>query len=233
MVSLYPKLFLGKRKNHLPFVLSLLLFLSISFRVFSQSFTGGAKLGFNISQVDGDQRGGYSAIFPTGCLYAQTNFGENDRASLALGVSYIRKGSKQVTKNEYGDITSIYAIRLDYVEMPLTFAWQLEKFKIPRIVDYTFKNKLCVELGVSYAYLIKAQINEGQGFMEPARAFFKYDCGFHLGLSYYVGEHFFINYRFAYTFFFLPIRKHPGGQTYRLNCGVYNNVMALTVGWKF
>lgn len=200
---------------------------------FSQSFTGGVKLGFNISQVDGDQRGSYSTIFPTGCLYAQTSFGDEQRAALALGLSYIRKGSKEVKKDETGDITSIYAIRLEYIEMPLTFSWQLKKFKIPHIVDYTFKNKFCLEVGVSYAYLIKAQVNQGQGFIEPDRAFFNYDCGTHIGLSYFIGDHFFLNYRFSYTFFFMPIRKHPGGQVYRLNRGAYNNVMIFSIGWEF
>ena len=212
------------------FVATLLIFASLL--SFSQSFTGGLKLGFDISQVDGDRRGGYSAIFPTGCLYAKTSFGESQRASMSLGVSYIRKGSKEVKKNDAGEITSIFAIRLQYIEMPLTFSWQLEKFKIPRLVDYTFKNKLCIEAGVSYAYLLKAEVNEGQGFLDPPKAFFDYDCGIHLGLTYYIGEHFFLNYRFSYTFFFLPIRKHPGGQVYRLNRGVYNNVMIFTVGWE-
>ena len=200
---------------------------------FSQSFTGGLKLGFDISQVDGDQRGGYSAIFPTGCLYAKTSFGSEQRAALALGVSYIRKGSKEVKKNDAGEITSVYAIRLEYIELPLTFSWQLNKFKIPRIVDYTFKNKLCIEAGVSYAYLIKSKVNNGYGFVEPDREFFKYDCGMHLGLTYFIGKHFFLNYRFSYTFFFLPIRKHLGGQVYRFNRGAYNNVMIFSVGWEF
>lgn len=212
------------------FVATLLILASLL--SFSQSFTGGLKLGFDISQVDGDRRGGYSAIFPTGCLYAKTSFGESQRASMSLGVSYIRKGSKEVKKNDAGEITSIFAIRLQYIEMPLTFSWQLEKFKIPRLVDYTFKNKLCIEAGVSYAYLLKAEVNEGQGFLDPPKAFFDYDCGIHLGLTYYIGEHFFLNYRFSYTFFFLPIRKHPGGQVYRLNRGVYNNVMIFTIGWE-
>ena len=158
---------------------------------FSQSFTGGLKLGFDISQVDGDQRGGYSAIFPTGCLYAKTNFGDEQRAALSLGLSYIRKGSKEVKKNDAGEITSVYAIRLEYIELPLTFSWQLNKFKIPRIVDYTFKNKLCLEAGISYAYLIKSKVNNGYGFVEPDREFFKYDCGMHLGLTYFIGKHFF------------------------------------------
>lgn len=212
------------------FVATLLILASLL--SFSQSFTGGLKLGFDISQVDGDRRGGYSAIFPTGCLYAKTSFGESQRASMSLGVSYIRKGSKEVKKNDAGEITSIFAIRLQYIEMPFTFSWQLEKFKIPRLVDYTFKNKLCIEAGVSYAYLLKAEVNEGQGFLDPPKAFFDYDCGIHLGLTYYIGEHFFLNYRFSYTFFFLPIRKHPGGQVYRLNRGVYNNVMIFTIGWE-
>ncbi len=231
-----------EKQNRIPAIVSanvgifLSVFVMLCFwnvRAFSQSFGGGVKAGFNISQVDGDMRGGYSTIFPTACIYAQTNFGEQQRAALSLGISYIRKGSKHIGKNELGDIISIYAIRLQYIEMPLTFSWQLNKFKIPRLVDYTFKNKLCLEAGLSYAYLIDAKINEGQGFMEPARAFNKYDCGIHIGLSYLIGEHFFINYRFSYTLFFLPIRKHPGGQVHLLNRGVYNNVMALTVGWKF
>ena len=201
--------------------------------IFSQSFTGGAKVGFDISQVDSDQHGGYKTIFPTGSLYAQTNFGDEQRASIALGISYIRKGSKEVEKDATGDITKIFAIQLDYIEVPVTFSWRLNKFRIPHIVDYTFKNKFCLEIGLSYAYLIKAQVNHGQGFIEPDRAFFNYDCGTHIGLTYFIGDHFFLNYRFSYTLFFLPIRKHPGGQVYGLNRGLYNNVMIFTVGWEF
>lgn len=199
----------------------------------AQNFGGGVQLGFNISQIDGDQRGGYSTIFPTGGLFAQTNFGNDNRAGVSLAITYIRKGSKQIKRSESGDISSIYATRLQYIELPVVFSWQLEKFKIPRLVDYTFRNKICFEVGLSYAYLLKAELNEGQDFMPPARAYNNYDIGFLLGLKYYIGEHFFVNYRFSYTMFFTPIRKHPGGQVRWFNRGAYNNVMMLLVGWEF
>lgn len=217
------------------FIIPVLLILIIN-SAFGQSFSGGLNAGFLISQVDGDQGGGYHKGFATGGAYVRTIVGEKQRAMFSLGLYYRQKGSKRVNKDNAGDIIEYYRIRLDYIELPLTFSYQIKAFKIPKVVDYELKNRLNLDLGVSYGYLLHSEIDEGYGAMDPyviGRPFKKSEFAWHIGLSYYFTEHWFFNYKFSYTFHMLPIRPHPGGQVYRFNRGQYNNVMIFSIGYEF
>ena len=96
-------------------VLYILLFCCLS-PVFGQSFYGGVIAGTTISQVDGDNYGGYHKISPLIGFYVRNTF--NDRWGASLGLEYKRKGSTEVQKNQYHDITRVYNLSLDYIELP-------------------------------------------------------------------------------------------------------------------
>ncbi len=92
----------------------LILILCIYFtNIYSQNFYGGINIGTTISQVDGDNHGGYHKISPLGGVYVRNDF--NDSWGMFMGLEYKKKGSKAVNKNDKGDIVSYYAINLDYI----------------------------------------------------------------------------------------------------------------------
>jgi len=212
-------------------------FLTLIFSVFifsflySQSFYGGLNLGFNISQVDGDNFSGYHKIAPSGGVYVRNTF-KNPNWEVSLGALYKHKGSRDAKKDDDGNIESVYSINLNYIEIPLMFGYKLDKIGIPGLFNYYFKNDLLLEFGVSYAYLVK-----GTEFFDhvanPNKQFKKYEIANHIGLIYRLSQHWLLNYRFSYTFVFLPIHPHPGGQVNWFNRGMYNNNMNFSIIYEF
>lgn len=95
----------------------ILIFLTLfSISLNAQSFYGGIIVGTTLSQVDGDDYGGFHKISPLGGVYVRNTYNSNWGTS--LGIEYKQKGSKDVSKDEYGYVTNYYAMRLDYIEVP-------------------------------------------------------------------------------------------------------------------
>lgn len=208
------------------------LFLSIFFftGLFAQNFYGGAKLGALISQVDGDTHGGYHKISPTGGIYVRNTFARNDRWGMSLELNYRNKGSKHSGTDETDTYRELYKIDLHYLEMPLMFNYRIEKFKIPSLVDYKFKNKLLIEFGPSVSYLLKGDIYLRR--LAQNENLNKIEVALNVGITYYFAEHFFANYRFSYTFPFTPVRNFPVVNRF-YNRGFYNNCMFFSLGFEF
>ena len=210
---------------------TILLLLNVCL-VSGQSFYGGITAGATISQVDGDYLGGYHKISPFGGVYVRNTFNNNWGAS--AGIEYKRKGSKEVQKDKAGNIVRFYSMNMDYIEIPFFLNYDLDRIGIPGLFDYTFKNNLLLEFGVSGAYLIKGTEDFGSGAIPPpTRPFRKYEIANHVGINYQLSEHWFAYWRFSYTFIFLPVREHPGAQVYWFNRGQYNNNMSFAIKYEF
>lgn len=209
----------------------LIILLTNVIMVSGQSFYGGLIMGTTISQVDGDNYGGYHKISPLGGFYVRNTFG--DKWGASASIEYKRKGSKEVQKNEYHETTRLYNLSLDYIEVPVMINYKIESVGIPGLFKFTIPNDLLIDFGFSYAYLLHSQemIN---GSVDPtADAFRKYEVANHLGLNYHLNDHWMINWRISYTFIFLPIREHPGGQVYWFNRGQYNHGMSFALKYEF
>lgn len=214
-------------KNFLVYI-SFLLTIS---PVFGQSFYGGINAGTTSSQVDGDNYGGYHKISPLIGFYVRNTFNESWGAS--IGLEYKRKGSKEVQKNQYNDITRIYNLSLDYIELPFMINYKIKSIGIPGLFKYDFPNDLYIELGLSYSYLLHSKENINGSIDPLAKPFRKYEIADHLGLCYRLNPHWLVYWRFSYTFIFLPIREHPGGQVYWFNRGQYNHNMSFSLKYEF
>lgn len=214
-------------KKYLIFLFLILFFHSVK----SQSFYAGINLGATISQVDGDNFGGYRKIAPSGGIYVRNTF-NNPQWGTSIGILYKNKGSRDVKRDEDDNIISDYAIKLNYIEIPLMFNYNIKKISIPGIIDYNLKRDLYLEFGISYGYLVKG----GEYFEDienPTKTFKKHEIATHIGLLYRFSEHFLLNYRFSYTFAYTPVYPHPGGQVRLLNRGLYNNNMSLSLVYEF
>ena len=197
----------------------------------SQSFYGGLDLGVTISQVDGDNNSGYHKITPSGGVFVRNTFVDS-QWGFSASILYKYKGSNGSLEDEAGNIINSFSINLQYVEIPVMLNYNVKNIAIPNVFDYKFKNDFYLEFGLSYGYLIQGEKYYNK-VKDPYQKFNKYEIATQLGFIYRLSQHFYFNYRFSYTIPLLPIAIHPGGQTYRLNRGMYNNNMCFSVRYEF
>jgi len=176
-------------------------------------FHAGVFGGLVASQVDGDNYAGYNRLgFQFGGF---TNFKLTQDWGAQIEIKYLQKGSKEASqKNVY-----YFAIKLDYVEIPF-------------LVNYQFDEKMYAEGGLSFAYLLGAhEDRDGYGYSDATGDFEAYDASALLGFNYIFNAHFIGNVKYSYSI--LPIRPHPGNQTYWGDMGSYNNLLSAALYYKF
>jgi opacity protein-like surface antigen len=180
--------------------------------LFAQTFGGGVIAGLSASQLDGDNWGGYNKAGLTIGIYTNTKLNKYIEAQLEL--RYVQKGSKSK-----GDDQSVfYLSKLNYIELPL-------------FLKYKFLDKFSANIGVSIGYLQKAtEDKDGIGDFPAEPPFKEYELSGLAGVEYQMTEQLFLNIRFNYSI--LPVRSHPGDQTFYLNRGQYNNVLTFTVYYQ-
>jgi hypothetical protein len=199
--------------------LLLLFFTSVS-NALAQDFVGGAILGFNASQVSGDNLGGYNKPGIAGGFFVSKTF--EDKNELEMRITYSGKGSRDVPNFEKGKYSAYY-LKLNYVEVPILYRY---KFK-----------KVWLMAGLSGGYLINSSIaNEAGPFPENSvenRPFKKYEVCTQFGIGYPFDEHWEIELKSADTFPLLPVRPHASGANFRLNFGQLNSVLAFSLKYRF
>jgi len=116
--------------------------------VAGQDFNGGLKLGFDISQIDGDQLGGYHK---GGLIFgAFINREISSTLKWQMEMFYIGKGSKKginPNKNQF----DFRRISVNYIEVPLLLQFWLKRLKTN------------FELGLSFSTLISSKEEDGFG----------------------------------------------------------------------
>lgn len=113
----------------------------------AQEFFGGLILGGDVSQVGGDARGGYNKIGLVGGAFAGLNLSSDFDVQMEL--KYIQKGSYS-TEVENWPAFDPFLIKLDYIDLPIVVAYNLNKVNIN---DVNMK-WLKFELGLSFDFLV-------------------------------------------------------------------------------
>lgn len=214
--------------NHLTSTL-LLGFMAtlLSIPVFAQDFSGGICAGPVITQYNGDNVGGYNKIGPKAGIFVRREM--PGKLDYQIDMVFVQKGSKY--KNR--EIVDYYNLRLRYIEVPFTLQYLTDKLEIPGLFRWQLEKEIGLEVGLGAAYLLEAkEDDDGGGWLnEPVKPFRKYDITAHAGLAYFINENWFLNFRYSYSI--LPVRDHPGGQTWLIDWGEYNNVLHFTVNYAF
>jgi hypothetical protein len=178
----------------------------------AQTFGGGLFAGLSASQLDGDNWGGYHKAGLSFGIY--TNVMLTKYVDAQLELKYIQKGSKSNSEDQ----AVFYVSKLNYIELPV-------------FLKYRFLNNLSANIGLTAGYLQKATEDKGGYGDEPADpAFNQFEFSGLAGIEYYILENLIFNIRFNYSI--LPVRAHPGEQTYFLNQGQYNNVLTFAVYYQ-
>ncbi len=128
-------------------VLCLVFVLFFGVNLLAQEFFGGLVLGGDVSQVGGDARGGYNKIGLVGGAFAGLNLSSDFDVQMEL--KYIQKGSYS-TDVENRPAFDPFLIKLDYIDLPIVFAYNLNKVNINDINMKWLK----FELGLSFDFLI-------------------------------------------------------------------------------
>ena len=195
-----------------------LIFLFFTSFSFSQNkgFVGGIIAGAVASQVDGDRLEGYNKAGFQGGIFLTNKVHKNFGFSFEM--KYIQKGSR-TTSAPPDTINAIperyYKLRLNYVEVPI-------------LLNFYMKKKFMIETGLGFGYLFRVREDpDGYGFQLPDVPFKHYDFPFYFGVAYFPWENFHLNFRYSYST--LPIRDHPGNQTWYFDRGQYNNLISFGV----
>ena len=117
---------------------------------FSQEFFGGLILGGNVSQVSGDARGGYHKMGMLGGGFAGLKL--SDDFDVQIELKYIQKGSLS-NDVENRPATDPFLIKLDYVDLPIVFSYNLNKVNINDVNLSWLK----LEFGLSLDVLVNAR----------------------------------------------------------------------------
>ena len=136
-----------------------------------------------------------------------------------MEIDFIQKGSRRNPRPSKGSYDK-YVLRLNYIEVPLLYKW-------------LFSKKIAFEIGPAAGVLLKTSDVEFDeyGLLQNRTAFNPYDVSVMAGIYYNFNDHLKANFRFSNSV--LPVRKHAGGATYRLNRGQYNSVIALSLHYEF
>lgn len=148
----------GLKELKVVFCFLLVLFLGVNLS--AQEFFGGLILGGDVSQIGGDARGGYNKLGLVGGAFAGLKLSED--LDVQMELKYIQKGSYS-TDVENRPVFDPFLIKLDYIDMPIVFAYNLNKININDINMKWLK----LELGVSFDVLLKAR-QEIQGVVVQA-----------------------------------------------------------------
>jgi|WetSurMetagenome_2_1015567.scaffolds.fasta_scaffold273400_2 hypothetical protein len=185
----------------------IIVLLFISLQSMAQRFNGGLVAGVNVSQIDGDDWGGYNKAGLVGGAYVFTKF--RNKWGAQMEIRYAAKGSAPSLNNPLHR-----KIRLQYIELPL-------------IATFDFTKKIQLQAGGSFGYLFNAAQNEGYGY-ETIKEFDQYAVDACVGGKYDLLDNLSINVRFAYSV--IPLYAQYSGATG--NRAKYNNVITFAFYYR-
>jgi hypothetical protein len=169
----------------------------------AQNFKGGAVLGINACQVDGDQLNGYNKLGLMAGAYVYRPV--SNYLDIQLEIKYMGKGATkkktEININEYRNTN------LHYIEIPV-----IARFNV---------QKLGVEAGFGFGYLFSAKIKDDLGEFEPEPDEQMKPLEFSGigGLNYKATPKLSVNIRYSYSI--LSIR-----QSYRI---FFNNIISTGI----
>ena len=191
----------------------IMLFFATSM-AYAQRFDGGALLGFNASQVEGDTYKGYHKPGVVAGFYVETDIAPAIFA--AMEIKYSQKGARKKSTDK--DPTK-YIMRLNYIDIPVYMAFR------------TGENSAIIG-GISTGFLISAkEIDEyGEFPPEDQNEFNTIDLEPLIGFQFDFIENLKADLRFSMSV--LPIRGKPVNTNYYWQNNQFNNVITLALYYQ-
>ncbi|MDI6833518.1 MAG: hypothetical protein QMD02_06715 [Bacteroidales bacterium] len=203
------------------------LFLFFNFLIFNliaQNFIGIANVGFNISQVDGDEIYGFRKFGANIGPSVMYSFGKNNQWQIFLETNFSQKGSYQKYPNTYVDTMKLpyYNLRLNYVEIPF-------------LILYNDNNLISFGGGFSYGRLTNAKEYEYGNLINYNTLRGPYDANdFEViaEVRFRIYQKLYGNVRYSYSIDKIRTRSYDNGVD-RWTRNQYNNVISIRLLWYF
>jgi hypothetical protein len=181
-----------------------------------QRFNSYVQAGVVTSQVSGDALGGFDKAGIEGGIGVITPVSKS--ISVALELTFIQKGSRKPSKLDQGD-PSQYLMRLNYLEVPVTASYRIQKLKLD------------VYLGIAAAYLLNSYEENENGELTYNLPFNSTDISVTGGLRYALAKHLQVDFRGIQSVF--PVREFGGKAAAFFDGGQYNSAVVLMFGYYF
>jgi hypothetical protein len=181
----------------------------------AQKFHGGATLGLVGSQVAGDTYSGYHKAGLYGGGFVNLELGKH--SLLQMELTYFQKGS-HVNPDSANNYTT-YTLRLNYVELPLLYQYQVKK--------WIFEAGPSLGFNVGYFEEFNGQTEFNNN--EPTAVTLQIN----VGIRFFITEHFGIDFRTNNSL--LNVRKNNvTGDVWRFwGYGQFNDALVFSVFYQF
>lgn len=188
-------------------VLSIIALL-IGFSSTAQNFEAGLMGGLTMSQITGDNLGGFDK--PGARIGAYISYPIKRNVNFDVGMQYVQKGSRG-SNGEMGTLN--YYMDMKYIELPFT-------------LNYAFKNGLIIESGIGPGILISYQ-EEITGHLINGNAPNTFALDFLCGLQYQFLNNLKFNLRYGNSI--IPIRKEDVKTALEKNRDWYSSMVSLAL----
>jgi len=184
------------------FFLFFLVFIFQKKEIQAQTFEGGLIVGFNMSQLDGDNLVGWNRIgFNVGGRVAVTPY---EKWKFNVDILFSQKGSSAAPE----EFNSSYdKVRLNYVEIPFQVNY----------MDWLHEDgfyRLHFLAGLSYSQLVGFQVIRQDGTdTTDSEDFKQWNANFQVGATYFIKENIGINFQYALGL--LSVNNDPGAGFFR------------------
>ena len=197
-------------------ILLICVFLTLSSN--SQNFEGGIILGISTSQVGGDNLAGFRKAGILAGVFTSRMI--SPFLSAKIEMNFIMKGSNNpnMTNGNHKDSNK-----------PDISSYYLE---LPFLVQYHQNEKLKIEGGVLFGYLINGHYNDVIGKIPYNKKPFKnYDIGLLAGLNYKYSENISLNTRLSNSILAIGSEDDFNLNTYNSK-GKYNTVLSFAIHYN-
>ncbi len=183
------------------------------------TFHAGVLAGINGCQIHGDSYSGFDQAGIVAGAFVSTN--PEEKVYFQMEMQYSRKGSRRNTRPDKNDF-DFFELRMDYIEVPLLCR-----------VNY---RRLYFEFGQTFGVLARVREWDDFGEIQPS-GFRRWETALVLGIGYNISERWYVDFR--YTNSVVPVKKFPYPSFdprffFRyFNKGLYNNVLGLTICYRF
>ncbi len=184
----------------------------------AQRFNGGIIAGGLVSQIDGDNYGGYNKFGYLAGGYVALKL--SPHSSFQLEMEYIQKGAR-VNADTVTNQGNTSLTRIHYLEIPILY-------------QYTFLKRLQAEIGPAADVLLGTYIeSNGQEVPYVTVPYRGVTLSGILGVSGYITDHLKATFRFNYSLLSIRTDVVAGARKILFEVGQYNNVLSLSLSWDF